>query len=317
VNAFARWFWPILGLALTLGTILFFGLYAATQKSWGGTPEPCIAKQKRVDELKKKGKAGAKDLEKAKDEAAGECYCERVGTGMIKQPSGTWSSLAFCFVGLAILGHFWSERKEGCVAGRNNPMMKGSFFAGFYGVVIVLMGPGAMAFHATMTQVGGWLDLVSMVLFASFIVAYDVARLIRKLSGMADWAEVLIFALTYAALAVGLSAWLWIEKEKKDGGAATTIFILSGVLAGVIDMTLILTALCRNRLSLWAGGRLFVLALIPWLFSQGVFGICDPDALFQWHAVWHLVAALFAGWIYLYFRTEDAEAKASEWETRS
>lgn len=241
------------------------------------------------------------------DRSADDCFCERIRDGAIPQPASTWSTLGFPLVALAFLLHMVLERRPGFAPRRKNAFTESTFFAGWYGIVVVLMGPGSMCLHATMTKIGGFLDLMSLVAFSSFIFAYDISGMITRLAGWSNNARIAWFVPLYFVFAVGLGVWIWFEKEKPEGNP-TLIFILSGVGAGVLDMFLILRLFRRNRFFFWGSGRLFALAFFVWLCSRGIIPLCNPDTFFQWHAWWHIIAALFTGWIYLYLRTEDETA---------
>jgi hypothetical protein len=329
--------WFVIGLGLLLVIFLAGGIYYATQHAWVTNPanqEDCVRIQALAAEARKSPKeavpktgwppAGIKpsDLPPEKknaplgvygdflsDKAAKACYCERVHPGMIKQPASTWSTLGFPIVGLAILlGQILERGKPEWAPKKKNAMTDSTFFAGWYGVVIILMGPGSMCLHATMSKIGGFLDLMSLVLFSSFILAYDFSGAIEKLGGTSRVARIVWFVIFYAVCLVGIGGLIYWQKYKVQNGNPTLLFILSGIIAGFLDMVMILWVFRRNRFFFWGGGRLFALAFVLWLFSQGVGHLCNPDTVFQWHAWWHLVAALFVGWIYLYLRTEEPGA---------
>ena len=49
-----------------------------------------------------------------------------------------------------------------------------------YACVVVLLGPGSAAMHATQAELGGDLDQLSMYLVAGFAAAYAVTRWLRQ-----------------------------------------------------------------------------------------------------------------------------------------
>ena len=54
--------------------------------------------------------------------------------------------------------------------------MAGPGLAPAYACLVVLLGPGSMAMHATGSELGGNLDMLSMYLVAAFAAAYAAMR---------------------------------------------------------------------------------------------------------------------------------------------
>ena len=57
----------------------------------------------------------------------------------------------------------------------------------------------------------------------------------------------------------------------------------------------------------WCGFCFFVLCIIVWRFGSGGESACNPDSLFQYHALWHLFTGLAVYYFYRYFLTENAQ----------
>lgn len=82
----------------------------------------------------------------------GDVFCEASRTGYIKQPANTFSNFGFIFSGLLIAWQLSSGRFH-----QNNNSFSGNIFYGtFYSCLVVLLGPGSMALHATTAKVGGF-----------------------------------------------------------------------------------------------------------------------------------------------------------------
>ena len=107
------------------------------------------------------------------DVGRGDGFCEAARTGLVKQPANALSNLGFVVAGLAVGWH------AGLPAGR----LARPGLATTYAVVVVLLGPGSMAMHATQSELGGRLDQLSMYLVACFALAYALMRATRRSTG--------------------------------------------------------------------------------------------------------------------------------------
>ena len=137
------------------------------------------------------------------------CYCEHLLFGsIIRQPVNTWSNLLATCLGLIILwrldtihakqqakidttstndstGGKTKRRKFGNLWRKNlpdepdNPMLTRNPLSILYGIVMIFVGTGSMYFHASGVWYGGLIDLISMQTFASFLLIYNLQRLIR------------------------------------------------------------------------------------------------------------------------------------------
>jgi hypothetical protein len=57
---------------------------------------------------------------------------------------------------------------------------------------------------------------------------------------------------------------------------------------------------------LWIGLVCYVVANIVWRFGQNGEALCNPDSLFQYHAIWHLLTGLSVYFFFRYFATESS-----------
>ena len=58
---------------------------------------------------------------------------------------------------------------------------------------------------------------------------------------------------------------------------------------------------------LWIGLGFYVLGNVVWRYGREGEAACNPDSLFQYHALWHLFTGLAVYFFYRYFLTEKAE----------
>lgn len=263
------WVWGLIGFALLMLVYLILGLLG-----WPGDPDPCTL-------------------------PGGNCYCEAYpppsAGALVKQPVNTWSGLFPVIAGLIVLAITDRDRLLPAVA---NPMHGGRFYALLYGGLLVFLGPGSMFFHGGLTHFGGWVDNFSMILYVTFILAYDAARIWR----WDDRTGLFVGVFVGVNIALGLLTW-FVE------GSGTILF---AVLAGVAVVTEIVILWRRpggidRQFVPWLLAALvaFGVAIVIWALSATGRPLCDPDSVFQGHAVWHLLAmALTPFFVFLYLRDE-------------
>ncbi|MBC7980577.1 MAG: ceramidase domain-containing protein [Armatimonadetes bacterium] len=226
----------------------------------------------------------------------GSCFCEANRPGLIKQPVNTFSNVGFILTGLYIgwvLAH-------GKYAENKNSLTQNPFYAAFFASLIVYLGPGSMAMHATTTAIGGFLDMLSMYLIAAFMVAYSAGRLFK----LKPWQFTGLFIAVIIVCLVG--------------NAQTFHFIFdffgNTVFAFLVGLTVIFETLnlfvrkMRHE-SHWAflSFGVLVLAFVIWNLSKTGAPLCDPHSWIQGHAIWHLLDAVSLYFLFRYYASEQAE----------
>ena len=189
------------------------------------------------------------------DVGRGASFCEAARDALVRQPANTFSNLGFVIAGLAAAWH---------VSRRGSGTMSASLGTA-YAVLVVLLGPGSAAMHASQSAIGGHLDVYSMYLLASFVMAYPAARLL---------------ALPAAGFA-GLFA------------------LLTG-----LAMEAVLRTRGANRLDLrWGISSAATLLVAFTIWNTGKDGgpLCEPQSLLQPHAAWHLLDAVAAWLLFRYY----------------
>ena len=224
------------------------------------------------------------------DVGRGADFCEASRGGLVKQPANTWSNAGFVIAGLAV---GWRARRGG---GMPRAM------ATAYGVLLVLLGPGSAAMHATQSACGGHLDLLSMFLIASFAAAWALARTQRPQVRGRVW------LVLFAAFVIGCELVSWL-------GGAVPVFIHAGnaAFAVLLLVAVVGEVMLRHRTRLRHGGAAvgtMVVAFAIWNISQH--GWCDPHSLWQGHAAWHLLGALAAWFLFLLYASERPEVDGKQ-----
>lgn len=268
-----RYWGLIVGLSLVVVLLALFTAFALAD--WPGGPDPCLVEQPDGTQLD-------------------TCYCEKIRDGKVKQPANTWSDLGFMISGLIILTIVGNDNGRSRT-GPANPMTTGHWLAAVYGIVIILMGPGSMMFHASFTSWGGFLDSTSMFLLLTFLIGYDL----RQMTSLPEWGAWLI-ALGILALFLTLRLLFPVQ--------ATGIFLGMALVAVGFEVPIWFGWGVSLRRSTWwliAFGATFFTSLLIWGLSHTGGVLCDPDAwLWQGHVWWHIGSAVSMFILFFYMRSE-------------
>lgn len=225
------------------------------------------------------------------DVGRGANFCEAARDGPVRQPANTFSNAGFVVAGLLVARRA-GRLPDGAVMSQT--------VATFFACVVVLLGPGSAAMHATQSEWGGHLDMLSMYLVAGFAASWAWVRWTRR--------GTTAFASAYAACVAACElVGLWPEP--------VPVVHYSGNLA--FGVLLVVAVVLETRL--WRRGeasivfRDGVVALVAmlvaftiWLLTNA--GWCDPHSLLQGHAVWHLLCAVSAYWLFRMYASERARS---------
>jgi hypothetical protein len=223
------------------------------------------------------------------DVGRGAGFCERA-PGLIRQPANTFSNAGFVVAGLLIAWHAGARRAD--AAGLR--MHRG--LATAVACIVVLLGPGSAAMHATQSALGGQLDVLSMYLVASFAAAYAATRWWR--GGGALLLAAFLGGVTFCEL---VSAWhVRVPVVNTAGNAAFTLLL---VVAATLEALIMRRGETRARRG-YAYGSLaaYVTGSAVWNASKS--WLCAPHSLIQGHAIWHVCCAVAAYLLYRYYASE-------------
>lgn len=219
--------------------------------------------------------------------------CERMGGGVLAQPVNAWSSLAFLGAGVWIAGRI-----------RRHEDRRLELFV--FGAAVGSNAVGGLLFHGGPGALERWVHDLSILSVLLFIVVFDVARLrehgpawtlrgflasLAVLGGLMAVVPDVTYAL-YGVLGVGAGGFELLEYRHE----------LPRIRA---------EGLSARRLARL--GVLVALALAATAFFVGRTGgpLCRPDSAFQWHAVWHALAAAAMA-LYAFAAIEPERAAARE-----
>lgn len=216
------------------------------------------------------------------------CFCEEWRPGPIRQPANTVSNIAFVIAGLLCAGHAYRNRRAD--GGR---MHSDAFYPALFATSLCLIGPASAALHASMTYWGGKVDGASMYLFISFCVAFGLSRRFR-------WSKGAFFA-AYALMTLALVATMPFQNSLRGEtlfGCMIAVFVINELIPEK-------ESALADRTWLKASAAFFFSAFAIWLLSvTPTSPLCDPQSLFQGHAVWHVLTAASGASAYPYFLQE-------------
>lgn len=224
-------------------------------------------------------------------------FCEASRPGLIKQPANTWSNIGFIIAGLTI---GW-QISRGTFNKNNNTITQNPFYGTVLACIVVLLGPGSMAMHATEAAIGGWFDMLSMYLICSFSFAYALERFF-KLNPW--WFSLLFFLALVTCLFV----------QELPYRVPVVGFLGNFIFAVFITLTIVFESLNTFVLKLEHEKKYGLLSLGSLLLAFGIWNMwkndsymCDPQSLIQGHAIWHLLDAVAAYFLFRFYASEHTE----------
>jgi len=235
------------------------------------------------------------------DIGRGANFCEAARDWAIRQPANTFSNIGFVAAGLLIAWH------AGAPDGIGSSLAAHRHLATAVACLVVLLGPGSAAMHATQTAVGGDLDMLSMYLVASFAAAYATMRWRR------GGARLLVVAFA-AGVAFCELAGLWHAELPVVMYAGNVAFALLLIAAVTIEVLIV------RRDGVHARRRYAVVSLASMLTAFAIWNaskawLCDPHSLIQGHAIWHILGAVSAYFLYRYYASESAPSSRTAFRT--
>ena len=194
------------------------------------------------------------------------CFCEAVRAEGIRQPSNSASSLAFVLAAALIL-----------TRGRNKAI------ATLFALTLVFVGIGSAYYHATLSFTGQFFDVLGMYLVATLALLLSINR-IRRLSPATMIGAYLGINTVLAILLYTVPAW--------------RRWVFAVLLAGIISAEL--KAQTRKGYYLIKAVSIMAVAFIIWVVDFARIA-CSPTSIIQGHAIWHILGALAAWYLYLHY----------------
>jgi hypothetical protein len=227
-------------------------------------------------------------------------FCEASRPGLIKQPANTWSNIGFIIAGLTI---GW-QLSKGTFSANKNTITQKFFYGTFLACIVVFLGPGSMAMHASEASLGGWFDMLSMYLICSYTFAYAIEKFFSL--------SVLWFLIIFT---LSLGTCLYVQELPYH--IPVVGFIGNFIFAVFISLTIIFELLNTFIRKLTHEKKYGFLSVSSLLLAFGIWNLwkndsylCDPQSLIQGHAMWHLLDALAAYFLFRFYASEHKETLA-------
>jgi hypothetical protein len=202
-------------------------------------------------------------------------YCENNLHAWVRQPANTWSNLGYVLVGLWLYVQFRTQSP--------------SLWMGIIPITAIAVGITSGLYHASYSFVFQVTDLASMYLFSSFLVTFNLKRLVSMPDGVS-------YLLYFGLFLVSFVAFMLLRKR-----SGFLIFAAQVLVAMALEAAAWFGAETANRLNYIVAIALLAVSLVFWIVDyKGRF--FDPDDhVLQGHAVWHLLSAICLLFIYHYY----------------
>lgn len=226
----------------------------------------------------------------------GNDFCEAARNGLILQPVNSFSNIGFVLSGLYCAWYLSNTKKI-----KNNIFFTDAIIPKFYCLIVVLLGPCSMAMHATETSLGGLFDMNSMYLFSGFMFTYAITRFYKLPSFV--FILTFLFCLIFCNIAGQYRTVFGIDFYA--GSASFGLFCVLGMLFELLNYK-------KNKINIQFKYAVycsltFGIAFGVWHFGRNGHCFCDPNSLFQWHGVWHLLCGLSTLFLFKYYISEEIE----------
>jgi len=230
-------------------------------------------------------------------------YTERIyENSVFRTRANTWSNYAFVIVGLYVLAFSYLDWKNKApqIAGY---LVRKPLFGFLFGIGCVYLGLASGLFHASLTRWGQQLDVASMYAAMIALIAMNICRIIPRIPATNVRTDAI-----FAVLAVIASYLLYHFKWQMSSGVVLPSLILT--IGFLVTLDLFRRKSNFNRL--WVIASLASLVIAVFCRQMDVAGkFLTPDAIFQGHAIWHVMCASTLACIYMYYRSEQLAADAS------
>jgi len=224
-------------------------------------------------------------------DSIGESDCEFLRDEALAQPVNALTSFAYVAVGLLVIARASVTRRPIAAAL-------------VYGTCLVGVGLGSVLFHGPQPDGSRVLHDLPILFTVVFIVAYDLSLVSSRIR------HPMVLFVTGAVVATMLTI-----IDPNLGAGVTGL--------GVVALAVLEFLIYRRRLRPATTRRqrqgyltIIVVAAIAgatWLLGRTDSPACDPDAVFQFHGLWHVISALVFGlWWWLAFDVGRATPTSNE-----
>jgi len=214
----------------------------------------------------------------------GASDCERLRNAALAQPVNAISSFAYTALGIAI----------GVMTTRSPSAQRSRWF--LYSACLIAVGIGSVLFHGPQPAGSRFAHDVpiSCAIILMLLADFEIVRR-RPLPVIGIW----------AVASAALSAIAIVAPDAISALTAIGVIGVVGLEVLIARRGLRTPSIRQRRLGLSAIA-VAVLAATSYLLGRTGTATCDPDAIFQFHALWHLLsAAIFGLWWTMASSTSD------------
>lgn len=208
------------------------------------------------------------------------CFCEAAHTEHpIRQMANTISSLGYVFSGMLVI----AQRKQASRFSFGHALV--------FGGSSIIIGVGSAFYHASLTFIGQFFDVLGMFMLATFMLVYAFERI---------WT---LRLKTTIGLYLTINLFFgWMQFAIPDTRRyAFAIVLIIALLFEAYYRRQNAPNITANKLHL--GVSLLTLAYIIWILDNTRI-LCAETSLLQGHALWHLLGAVSVWFLYEYYASE-------------
>ncbi|MGB8252026.1 MAG: ceramidase domain-containing protein [Anaerolineaceae bacterium] len=228
------------------------------------------------------------------------CFCEAIGTGLIRQPINAYTNIAYILAGLIIIIFLSRTKNKRKTISPITELPRRLLI--LFGLASIAVGIGSFIYHASFIFLGEQLDDDSMYLIGSFMLFYAIAHQ-RKLTAVKFIMLFMVLNLIFEGLIFFFP-------------------VIRGMLFGiliVVSLVITQTSIRRGLISdpkqqFMTSIELFAAAYLIWILDKTHY-LCYPTSIFQGHAIWHILSAV-AGLMMFFFMDADYERDSAGKHTR-
>ena len=198
-----------------------------------------------------------------------ESDCERIRDGFFAQPANTFSSIAYVVVGLWIC---WRVAR-GEVVRRNIGVA--------FGLAVIIVGIGSVAYHGPGSAAGRFVHDFSIALVLLVVIAADLLSLRQS---------------RLPAVAAGVVAAIVLLVVPDASNAVAGVLIVAAVALEIaVYRDRVAPASHRDRIASRIAVAALAVAGAAQIMGRTDGPLCDPDTIWQAHALWHTLTAVALG----------------------
>jgi len=225
-------------------------------------------------------------------------FCEFHGYDMlIRQPANTWSNMIYFFFGILYFVYAYKDKRMK-LPHRHNFVTRYTSYSIVLGVVSIFLAFGSFTFHASLIEFARKLDITGVVASAMVLLSYSSLRLY----GLINFRKTELFFLrTYKIHILSVIGGLLLFFLSGFHGREITAFLIAAIV--IVNLYTQFKFKPRVKIGYFiAAIGSIILSTTLWYLDKEL--ICNPESLFQLHALWHILTGVTIYLVYMFYRTE-------------